>query len=336
MSSTTSSSFGMPARRLAAAAATVTATALAAGPALLGAAPAYASSAVGHHTALTRTITGDGTADAAVLRTALDVALLDRSVHVPLTASLNEVRAPGNAAKTALGVTLAGVEQGRAVTILRAEAASARATADGRAAQGYANLLHARVHVPGLPLLSLVEVQQVTSKAVCETGKKPVATSNLLGGVTVLGKKVTVSTAGTTKVAVPGVGEVRLDLSRTVTTSRTAAATALDLKVSVNPLKLNVAEVEGQVTLARAGCRTPKGPVDRSTPSGPAATPDHGGTDTKTQTGAGAKPVTADNLAETGGSSATPYVAGAAGLLVVAGGGTLIATRRRAAARREG
>ncbi|MEV4873008.1 SCO1860 family LAETG-anchored protein [Streptomyces syringium] len=327
MSSTTSSSFGLPARRLTAVAATVAVTALAA-------APAYATGAIGDPTALTRTITGDGTADAAVLRTALDVALLDKTVHVPLTASLNEVRAPGNASKTALGVTLAGVEQGRPVNLLRAEAATARATADGRAAQGYANLLRARVHVPGLPLLSLVEVQQVTSKAVCETGKKPVATSNLLGAVTVLGKKVTVSTAGTTKVTVPGVGEVRLDLSRTVTTSRTAAATALGLKVSINPLKLNVAEVEGQVTLARASCRTPKGPVDRSTPSGPAATPDHGGTDTKTQTGAEAKPV-GHHLAETGGSSATPYVAGAAGLLVVAGGGTLIATRRRAAARRE-
>ena len=55
----------------------------------------------------------------------------------------------------------------------------------------------------------------------------------------------------------PGVGEVRLDLAKTEQTSRTAAATALELKVSVNPLKLNVAEVEGTVTLAEATCETP-------------------------------------------------------------------------------
>lgn len=68
------------------------------------------------------------------------------------------------------------------------------------------------------------------------------AESNLLGSVTVFGKRVTVTAGGPTEVQVPGVGSVRLDLSKTSTTSRTAAATALQLKVSVNPLKLNVAE----------------------------------------------------------------------------------------------
>ena len=69
--------------------------------------------------------------------------------------------------------------------------------------------------MPGLPLLSLIEVEKVTSKAVCEAGRKPVAESNLLGAVTVLGKKVTLSAGGTTRVEVPGVGEVTLDLSKT-------------------------------------------------------------------------------------------------------------------------
>lgn len=90
--------FRMPARRLAAAAA---ATALAAGPAVLaGAAPAQA--------------TGDrGSASAAVLRTGLDVSLLNKTVQVPLTLSLDEVRAPRSAEKTSLTATLDGVDGGR-------------------------------------------------------------------------------------------------------------------------------------------------------------------------------------------------------------------------------
>ncbi|MBB4893046.1 LPXTG-motif cell wall-anchored protein [Streptomyces olivoverticillatus] len=317
MFSTTGSSFGMPARRLAAAAvtsATVTATALA-----LAAAPAHA--------------TDDGTADATVLRTGLDVSLLGGTARVPVNATLNDVHAPADADKTALTVTLDGVEAGKPVSILSAETATARATADHRAAKGYANLVHAKVHVPGLPLLSLIEVRQVTSEAVCEAGKKPTASSNVLGSVSVLGKKVTVTTAGTTKVSVPGVGDVRLDLSRTAITSSTAAATALDLDVDVDPLKLGVAHVRGRVTLVRAGCRTPAGPgQDTSGTAAPGT-----GTDVKQQAAAhpDARPGKTD-LAETGGSSATPYLAGAAGLLVVAGGGAVVAARRRKSARERG
>ncbi|CAM5723232.1 hypothetical protein SCANM63S_07588 [Streptomyces canarius] len=69
----------------------------------------------------------------------------------------------------------------------------------------------------------------------------------------------------------PGVGEVRLDLSRRSTTTRTAAATALELTVSVNPLKLNVADVEGTVTLARATCESPMAPP--ATTPGPSHDP---------------------------------------------------------------
>lgn len=298
--STTSPSFGMPARRLAALAVTAAATATAV------AGPAHA--------------TGSGSGDrgksgAAVLRTGLDVALLDKTVHVPLNASLNEVHAPADADKTALTVTLDGVEKGKPVDVLRADAATARATADGNKAEGYANLVHARVHVPGLPLLSLVEVQQVTSTAVCEAGRKPTATSNLLGSVSVLGRKVTLTPNGPTKVSVPGVGDVRLDLSRTATTSRTAAASALALNVSVNPLKLNVADVRGSVTLASATCETPSGAATAGPREAAART--------------SAEPAAAKGLAETGGGSATPYVVGAAAVLVAAGGGALALARRR-------
>ncbi|MFE3116936.1 SCO1860 family LAETG-anchored protein [Streptomyces niveus] len=301
----------MPARRCAALGAAV---ALVAGPVVL-AAPAQATGGTGG----TGVTTGKGKASAVVLRTGLDVSLLNKSVNVPLRAALNEVRAPADADKTALTVELDGVDQGRPFTVLRADVATARATVDDRKAEGYANIAHAKVHVPGLPLLSLIEVQEVTSKAVCEAGKKPVAESNLLGTVTVLGKKVTLSAAGPTRVEVPGVGEVTLDLSKTRTTSRTAAATALELKVAVNPLKLNVADVQGTLTLAEATCEAPAEAVKQTEPE-----PEKEGVEPQTAT----EPTT-ENLAETGGSSMTPYLAAGAVLLLAIGGGALVLVRAR-------
>ncbi|MFJ8666043.1 SCO1860 family LAETG-anchored protein [Streptomyces sp. NPDC093600] len=314
-----SNTFRMPVRRTAAAA---TVVALAVGPVVLAAPAAHATG-------------GEGRATAAVLRTGLDVSLLN-SVHVPLRASLNDVQAPADADRTALTVTLDGVEQGRPVNVLRADVATARATVDGTRAEGRTHLVKARVHVPGLPALALIEVEKVTSKAVCEAGKRPVAESNVLGHVRVLGKRITLSSAGRTEVTVPGVGKVTLDLSRTATTSRTAAATALELKVAVNPLDLNVAKVTGTVTLAEATCETPKGtrptekPTDRPTEKPtkePSGRPTDGG-GVETQNG-GSTP-TDQNLAETGGSSTTPYLAGGAALLLGVGGGALVLARIRA------
>lgn len=316
----------MPVRRSAAAA---TVAALAIGPVLLAAPAAHATG-------------GEGRATAVVLRTGLDVSLLGKTVNVPVRASLNEVRAPESENETALSVKVQGAENGEPVDILKADVATSEATVDEEKAEGHVNLVKARVHVPGLPLLSLVEVEKVTSRALCEVGKKPVAESNVLGHVTVLGKKTTLSAGGRTQVTVPGVGEVTLDLSRTSTTSRTAAATALELKVKVNPLELGVAEVDGTVTLAEATCETPEDteptgkPTEKPTerPSEqptrePSAEPSDGG-GTTTDNG-GSTPT--QNLAETGGSSTTPYIAGGALALVVAGGGALALTRSRARSR---
>ncbi|MFD6293033.1 SCO1860 family LAETG-anchored protein [Streptomyces sp. NPDC060205] len=289
-----SNTFRMPAHRLAATAAAVS---LAAGPAVLaGAGPAHATD-------------GHGRAGAVVLRTGLDVSLLNKTVNVPLAVSLNEVQAPRSAEKTTLTAKLDGVDGGQPFTVLGAEVARARATVSASKAEGAVHLAHAKVHIPGLPLLSLIEVDQVTAKAVCAAGRKPVASANPLGAVTVLGKRTTVTAGGVTEVKVPGVGEVRLDLSSIRTTSRTAAATALRLKVSVNPLKLNVAEVEGTVTLAEATCESPAVPVPGVTPQGGAAE--------------------SPGLAETGGGSVTPYVAAGAAALLATGAGTLALTRRR-------
>ncbi|MFG2549090.1 SCO1860 family LAETG-anchored protein [Streptomyces sp. NPDC048581] len=302
--------FRIPARRLATVA---TATALAAGPAVLAAAgPAQA--------------TGDeGRASAVVLRTGLDVSLLNKTVNVPLAVSLNEVQAPQSAEKSTLTAQLNGVDGGRPFSVLSAEVASSKATVEGGKAEGYTNLAHAKVHVPGLALLSLIEVGQVTSKATCEAGKKPTASSNLLGDVTVLGKKVTLTAGGTTNVKVPGVGDVRLDYSKTETESRTAAATALELKVAVNPLKLNVAEVEGTLTLAKATCETPAASEQATDPSAdPSTDPGTGQAgDAKPQGESGD-----EGLAETGGNSMTPYIAGGAVALLVAGGGAVAFARR--------
>ncbi|MCX4732866.1 SCO1860 family LAETG-anchored protein [Streptomyces sp. NBC_01363] len=337
------------------------ALAVAAAPvALLVAVPAQAATA-------TTTTTGDGKASAVVLRAALDVSLLNKTVDVPLRATLNEVKAPADAKETALSVRLDGVDGGRPVSVLAADVATANATVDKHRAEGYSNVAKARVHVPGLPLLSLIEVEKVTSKAVCEVGRKPVAESNVLGHVSVLGKRIDLSAGGTTQVSVPGVGEVTLDLSKTHTTSRTAAATALRLKVSVNPLKLNVADVQGEITLVEATCETPKSTGPGGSDNGGSSnggSSDGGSSDggsgnggsssggssdggasgngggsgsggnsdggVKPQTGTGHEPAVDSNLAETGGSSATPYIAGGAVALLAAGAGAVVVARRRA------
>lgn len=300
--------FRMSARRWAVVA---TATALAAGPAALaGAGSAHATE-------------GHGRASAAVLRTGLDVSLLNKTVHAPLAVTLNEVHAPQSARKTALTATLDGVDGGKPFSVLRAEVADAEATVDGDRAEASTTLAEARLHVPGLPLLSVVELEAVSSKAVCEAGQVPHASVTLPASVTVLGKRVALTAGGPTHVEVPGVGSVRLDLSTTETTSTTAAATALRLDVAVDPLKLGVAEVDGTLTLAEATCETPAGGKAEAEPDASGAA----GVQPQGARAEQAAPAEA-NLAETGGDSMTPYVAGGAIALLAAGGGAVALSRR--------
>ncbi len=105
--------------------------------------------------------------------------------------------------------------------------------------------------------------------------------------------------------------------------------------MSVNPLKLNVAEVAGEIVLAEAHCESPAGPAPASTaPAQPDVKPQTAtgtGTGTVTGTGTGSG-ITADaNLAETGGGSMTAYIAGGALTLLGIGGCALFLTRRRRA-----
>ncbi|MBT3150634.1 LPXTG cell wall anchor domain-containing protein [Streptomyces sp. CHD11] len=303
----------MPARRWAA---VVTATALAAGPAALaGAGSAHATE-------------GHGSASAAVLRTGLDVSLLNKTVHAPLAVTLNEVHAPRSARKTALTAALDGVDGGKPFSVLRAEVADAEATVNGDRAEASTTLAKARLHVPGLPLLPVVELEAVSSRAVCGAGEVPHASVTLPAAVTVLGKRVALTAEGPTHVEVPGVGSVRLDLSKTGTTSTTAAATALRLEVSVNPLKLNVAEVDGTLTLAEAACEAPAGAAAEPAPAeaGEAAADAPAGVQPQGARAEQAAP--AADLAETGGDSTTPYIAAGAVALLGAGGAAVLLSRR--------
>lgn len=272
-----------------------------------------------------------GEASASVLRTDLEVGLLHKTVDVPLTTSLNEVRAPQgeatSAGKTALTAELDGVEHGKPFHVLSAQVAEAQADVTGKAASAHVTLARADLHVPGLPGLSLLTLEKVTSSVECAVGHKPTAEANVLGTVGVLGKQVRLTAGGPTTVDVPGVGKVSLQLSATETTDSTAAASALELSVHVDPLHLGVAEVDGTVTVAGVSCRTPQ-PADDE---GDGVTPQT--TEPKPQQPVAdhepAAEVTGPELAETGGSPALPYLAGGAALLLGAGGALLLARRTR-------
>ena len=303
----------------------------------------------------------DGKASAAVLRTALDVSLLNGAADVSLNSELNAVNAPGDADQSLLRATLDGVQHGKPFTVLSADVARSRATVDDTRAQASSRLVNATVNLPGLPATPVLKLEQVTSRALCVAGEKPVAESKLLGTVTVLGRTTELKAEGTTTVEVPGLGTVRLGLSQTETTSRSAAGTALRLDVSVNPGELNVAKVDGSLTLVEATCSTPGG-ADEGTSGGDSggsggsggtggtsgggdtggdtagggsggstggeSTGGSGGEDTGT---GGKEPQGGGSqLAETGGSSATPYLAGGAAALIAAGAGLMFVRKRRA------
>ncbi|MBW1597590.1 SCO1860 family LAETG-anchored protein [Streptomyces sp. JJ38] len=286
----------------------------------------------------------EGAARAAVLRAQLDVSLLDSTVDVPLRTTLNDVgvsgpdAGPETAAKTALTAELAGVGGGEPVSLLRAEAADARAEVTADRAGAEATLARARLHVPGLPLLSVIELETVSASVVCAVGEAATAEVDVPGSVRVLGKRVALSAGGPTAVSVPGVGEVRLELAPRETTRHSAAAAALELAVSVDPLDLGVAEVDGRVRVADVSCRTPvperpadepREPAETSEPEGepdeaePEGTIPQGRTDAEVRA-----PKTGPDLAATGADSGTPYLlGGAAGLLTL--GAALVLLRRR-------
>lgn len=236
--------FGMPARRPAA---------------LIGAATVLAAGALVGATAVPANADGGskGSASAVNARVGLDVALLKGGVNVPVKHTLNEVQAPESSEKTLLEAEVDGYHKGKPFTFVSAKVAKAAATVDAKKAEGDAKLVEAVVKVPGLPLTPVLKAELITAKATCAVGATPVADAKVPGTVVVLGKKVVLDAKGTVEVKVPGVGKVNLTLSEETVTSDTAAATAIRLKVAVDPLKLNVAKVTGEVVVSEAKCTTP-------------------------------------------------------------------------------
>lgn len=291
-----------------------------------------------------------GTASATTAGLSLDVRLINGAVDVPVVLTLNAVHAPRSVDGSMLTTTIGGVDQGRQLTLLDATLGHSAATVDKHGAHAEVDLVKANISLPGL-LTQVVGLKEVHATADCPVDGQPSADVSILGTLSVLGKGVSLSAAGPTRVSVPGIGVVDLELSRKTVTSTTAAATALELNVHVNPLNLNVAEVTGTIELAAVHCAKGRdggqgGGGGSSTPSASAAAsgsaapsgsasasgaalPPPPQTSVSASAAAASPAAATTNLAETGGGSNTPAIAGVALALVGAGAAVVGTTRRR-------
>ena len=296
---------------------------------------------------------GWGTASATTAGLSLDVKLINGAVDIPVDLTLNAVHAPKSVDGSMLTTTIGGVDQGRRLTLLDATLGHSAATVDKHGAHAEVDLVKANISLPGL-LTQLVGLKEVHATADCPVGGRPSADVNILGTLSVLDKGVSLSAAGPTRVNVPGIGIVDLELSKKTVTSTTAAATALELNVHVNPLNLNVAEVTGTVQLAAVHCTEGHGGGGSSAPSSPAsgsgpASGSSAPSSSASSSGAALPPpppastssmpsgspaaatpaAATTTLAETGGGSETPMIAGVALVLVGAGAAAVGTSRRR-------
>ncbi|MFE2104753.1 LAETG motif-containing sortase-dependent surface protein [Kitasatospora sp. NPDC059463] len=304
-----------------------------------------------------------GKARAVTAELDLDVRLLNNAVAVPVDVALNKVESPAQREGTVLTATVDGVDQTGPVTLVKAEVGKSVTKLDAKAATASVTLADAEVHAPGLPGTTLLGLEALSATATCPVDGRPTADVVAPARLTVLGKPVTVDLYGPTTVDVPLVGSVTVEFSRKTTTSTTAAASALEVKVAVDPLNLNVAKVTGTVTVASVSCEkpVPAAPTSTATPSAtPASTPATPAAAVTTtppaaqpvaDTTPSAAPATAtatahrsaspsagrattapDSLASTGGNDATPRLAAGAAALLAGGGCAVWATRRRRAA----
>ncbi|MGH3310812.1 MAG: SCO1860 family LAETG-anchored protein [Streptomyces sp.] len=277
----------------------------------MASAPAHAAHVDGHSDS-----TGKATAVAA--RADLDVSVAN-AAKVPVKASLNAVSAPRDADETLLTAEVNGANKGQPVKLVQAEVARSSAKAGAQRSVGHAKLVGVRAFAPGLIGKPLVSADLLTATATCEAGEKPTAEADL-ENVSVLGKPVTVNGVGSQQVKVPGVGTVDVTVEQETTQAASGVATALKLSYEVNPANLNIVKAAGDIVLSEATCETPMGGGNGTGGNGT------GGNEPGPQTGDDG----GDGLAETGGSSATPIIAGL-GALLVAGGGAMYMVRRRGA-----
>ncbi len=291
-----------------------------------------------------------GTAAATTAWVGLDVKLLNGGVDVPVALALNEIRAPGDTSRTAasLSARIDGVEGG-SLELVRSDVGRTSATADADGSRASVDLLHARLRLPGLPFTDVLGLDEVSAVASCPAAGRPSSSADILGRVTLLGRPVRLTAYGPVRVAVPGIGSVALGLSEHRSDSDSAAASALRLTVSVNPLKLNVAQVTGTVTLGQVSCRkaaaTGGGPGSGgsgATGSGgaaggpqrsaPASAPVGGAS--PTPVGEAAVAARTTRLAESGGGGGAGYLVAAGAVLVALGAAVSLGVRRRRRAAR--
>ena len=290
-----------------------------------------------------------GRASAVTVEVDLEVSLLNKSVDIPVNASLNKVESPARREGSVLTALVDGVDQQGPVTLVRADVGKSVTEVDDKGASASVELVNADVHAPGLPLTTLLGLEALSAEVTCPVEGQPTADVVAPAKLTVLGRPVSVGLYGPTKVDVPGVGDVSVEFSRRTTTSSTAAASALEVQVEVDPLNLNVARVSGRITVASVSCEKPAAPAPTPTTATTAGTPATAPSTAATAAAATSMPAvqpagngskaaravpqdateTAEHLAATGSGGVGPLAAGAATLL--AGGVAAVwATRRRA------
>ncbi|MFB7473771.1 SCO1860 family LAETG-anchored protein [Kitasatospora sp. NPDC056184] len=296
-----------------------------------------------------------GKARAVTAELDLDVRLLNNAVDVPVDVSLNKVESPAQREGTVLTAKVDGVDQSGPVTLVKAEVGKSVTKVDAKGATASVTLADADVHAPGLPATTLLGLEALSATATCPVDGQPTADVVAPAKLTVLGKPVTVGLYGPTTVDVPLVGSVSVEFSKKTTTSTTAAASALEVQVALDPLNLNVAKVTGTITVASVSCEKPVPAAPTAAPETtvtPSATPAAAVTRTPTAQpaadttpsatarltappaapSAAASTAAPDALATTGGNDATAPLAAGAAALVAAGACALWATRRRRAA----
>ncbi|MFI9329953.1 SCO1860 family LAETG-anchored protein [Kitasatospora sp. NPDC052868] len=315
--------------------------------ALLAVPPAYATGPAASPPAAA----SPGKARAVTAELDLDVSLLNKTVDVPVNVSLNKVETPAQRDGSMLTATVDGVDQKGPVTLVKADVGTSVTRSDAKGTAASVRLVNADVHAPGLPATTLLGLEALSSEVTCPVDGPPTADVVAPARLTVLGKPVTLGLYGPTKVDVPLIGSVSVEFSKKSTTSATAAASALEVQVEVNPLNLNVAKVSGRITVASVSCEKPTAPAtptaapSSSAPVAPAPSAPAPATtaavqpvaDATSPAGRRAVPQAATasptgSLAATGSSGSTGPLAAGAVALLAAGGCALLATRRRRAA----